>query len=233
MDGSQPNKAFQFQQDEGLVIRVARTLDDLQKVMMVRALVYMVEQNCPYDEEYDGNDFAGATHVLAELDGEPVGTLRIRWFAGFAKLERVSIVSKQRSGHIARRMIKFGYEIMRRKGYSRVIGQIQEQLKAYWKRFGLHHREHRAPFVFSDRAYLEVEGQLEPHPKALTPDTDALILDRPEGEWDRPGPLDLSVKRGSINKDVQAASGRKKGRLKSPSGEDKAHHVQHTGVVVR
>ena len=63
MDGSQPNKAFQFQQDEGLVIRVARTLDDLQKVMMVRALVYMVEQNCPYDEEYDGNDFAGATHV--------------------------------------------------------------------------------------------------------------------------------------------------------------------------
>ncbi|WP_019961997.1 GNAT family N-acetyltransferase [Woodsholea maritima] len=233
MDGSQPSDFFKIpEEDDGVVIRVARTLDDLQKVMMIRALVYMAEQDCPYEEEYDGNDFCGATHLIAELYGEPVGTLRIRWFAGFAKLERVTMLPRERSGRITRKMIKYGYEVIRRKGYQRVLGHIQEHLKAYWKRFGLHHREHRAPFVFSDRAYLEVEGRFDLHPKALTMDTDALILDRPEGEWDKPGPLDRSVNRGSIERSVQAASGRKSGH-KTRQGEDKQSDVQHSDLVVR
>ena len=42
-----------------------------------------------------------------------------------------------------------------------------------------------------------MEGRPAPHPQALHIDTDPLILDRPEGDWDRPGPLDKSVKRGA------------------------------------
>jgi len=59
-----------------VIVRVARTMDDMQRISVVRALVYMSEQDCPYDEEFDGNDLAGATHLLAEAGGEPLGCLR-------------------------------------------------------------------------------------------------------------------------------------------------------------
>ena len=53
-----------------VIIRVARNLEDMQRIAVVRALVYMAEQDCPYDEEFDGNDLAGATHLLGEAGGE-------------------------------------------------------------------------------------------------------------------------------------------------------------------
>jgi len=192
MDGSRP-EAF----ESALRIRVVRTLDDMQKVSVVRALVYMLEQDCPYGEEFDGNDLAGATHLLAEARGEPVGCLRIRWFNDFAKIERVCVRDGHRSGRAARRLMDEAIEIIRRKGYRRLIGHVQEHLLPYWKRYGLIHRVHRGVFVFSDRSYVEVEGRYEPHPKALGMETDPMVLDRPEGEWDRPGPLDRSADRGA------------------------------------
>lgn len=180
-----------------VIIRVARTLEDMQRIAVVRALVYMAEQDCPYDEEFDGNDLAGATHLLGEASGEPLGCLRIRWFADFAKIERVCVRKGHRSGRVARQMMTEAIELIRRKGYAKFVGHVQEHLIPYWKRYGFIHREHRGVFVFSDRAYAEMEGRPAPHPKALHIDTDPLILDRPEGDWDRPGPLDKSVKRGA------------------------------------
>ena len=64
-------------------ICVAHRLDEIMQVISLRAIAYMHEQSCPYDEEIDGNDFAGATHLIARLNGEPVGCVRLRWFAGF------------------------------------------------------------------------------------------------------------------------------------------------------
>jgi hypothetical protein len=40
-----------------LSCRLAYTVEDLMKVFAVRAATYMNEQNCPYAEEFDGNDF--------------------------------------------------------------------------------------------------------------------------------------------------------------------------------
>ena len=49
---------------------VASTPDAIQKVFALRAAVFMSEQNCPYEEEYDGNDYTG-THILGLVSGEP------------------------------------------------------------------------------------------------------------------------------------------------------------------
>lgn len=192
MDGTKPDDF-----DQPVIIRVARTMDDMQRIAVVRALVYMSEQDCPYDEEFDGNDLAGATHLLGESNGEPLGCLRIRWFADFAKIERVCVRNGHRSGRVARQMMAEAIEIIKRKGYQKFVGHVQEHLIPYWKRYGFIHRAHRGVFVFSDRAYAEMEGRPERHPEALHIDTDPLILDRPEGDWDRPGPLDRSVTRGA------------------------------------
>lgn len=180
-----------------VIVRVARTMDDMQRIAVVRALVYMSEQACPYEEEFDGNDLAGATHLIAEAGDEPLGCLRLRWFAGFAKVERVCVRKGHRSGKVARKLMNEAIEIIRRKGYARFFGQVQAHLVPYWKRYGFIHRAERGEFVFSDRAYAEMEARPEPHPDPLTPDSDPLILDRPEGAWDKPGPLDRSAQRGA------------------------------------
>ena len=83
---------------EDLHIDVARTLNDLMQVVTVRSLVYMGDQVCPFDEEFDGNDFAGATHLILRKGDEPIGVVRLRWFADFAKLERLAIRREYRGG---------------------------------------------------------------------------------------------------------------------------------------
>ncbi|MEO1039420.1 MAG: GNAT family N-acetyltransferase [Pseudomonadota bacterium] len=196
MDGSRPED---FGADAApITIRVARTLDDFHKVTVVRTLVYMQEQDCPYDEEFDGNDLSGATHLIAEAGSQPIACLRIRWFNGFAKIERICVLAAYRKTKLGVDLLYEAVELIRRKGYTRLMGQIQEHLLKHWTRFAnLKKREHRPRFVFSDRVYIEVEGCYDIHPEAVTMESDPLVLDRPEGEWDRPGPLDRSVARGA------------------------------------
>ena len=183
-----------------LQITVARSLDDLLQMAVVRAVVYMGEQFCPFDEEFDGNDFNGATHFIARLNGEPVGVLRMRWFAGFAKLERFAIRSENRGGEIARALFEAAYEMAARKGYSRVLGYIQARLLPFMQRVGgVVEREGRPRLVFSDHEYIEVERRLAPCENALGIDSDPMVILRPEGAWDRPGVLDHSAARPATN----------------------------------
>jgi predicted GNAT family N-acyltransferase len=177
-------------------IRVATTLSDLMQVVAIRALVYMGEQDCPYAEEFDGNDFAGATHLIARERGEPAGVIRMRWFAGFAKAERLAVRPTRRSGHIARALIEGGSALAARKGYREILGHIEPDLLEFWRRYGhVRVRDARPEVRFSDRRYIEVIKDVVPPANALGLDTDALVLLRPEGAWDEAGVLDHSLNR--------------------------------------
>ena len=46
--------------------------------------------------------------------------------------------------------------------------------------------------TFSDFSYTEMVLDLEPSPDAITLDSDPYVIIRPEGDWDRPGVLDMS-----------------------------------------
>ncbi|HEX6860822.1 MAG TPA: GNAT family N-acetyltransferase [Caulobacteraceae bacterium] len=179
-----------------LTVSVARTLNDLMHVMAVRTLVYMGEQACPYDEEYDGNDFAGATHLILRCDGEPVGVVRLRWFADFAKLERLAIRQEYRGGAGLLMLAREAFDLAERKGYRRLMGHAAPRVIAFWRRyFKGRVREDRPAFSFSDHEYAEMEFDLTPPANAISIDSDPLMLIRPEGEWDRPGVLDHSSPR--------------------------------------
>ena len=179
-------------------VRPVRTLDDLNRAFSIRTAVYMCEQACPYDEEFDGNDL-NATHLIAEIDGEPVATLRMRWFAEFAKLERVSILPKARHKSVVQVLIAHGFEVASRKGYTHMIAQIQSRLWPMWSSvMDCELRPGRPAFSFSDFDYVEVDIHLAAHPQKLTPDTDPFHMIRPEGNWDAPGVLDHSRTRGIV-----------------------------------
>lgn len=179
-------------------IHVARDLNALMQAFAVRTLVYMGEQSCPFEEEFDGNDFTAASHLIAEIDGAIVGTLRLRWFADFVKVERVAVTRAHRGGEIVRCLFGASIELARRRGYRRALGYIQVRLAPFWAKLGFAPRLGRPTFNFSDHEYLEVEGEIEPHPAPLSIDADPFVLMRPDGLWDTPGVLDTSRARPAL-----------------------------------
>jgi predicted GNAT family N-acyltransferase len=182
-------------------ITVARTFDDLMRVAAIRNSVYIGEQECPYDEEYDGNDLS-ATHLLAYIGDEPVGCLRLRFFADFAKFERVAIRKEFRKSRAAIKLVQAGLKFCQKKGYRRVIGHAQTRLASFWTRFGFRPLEGREHFVFSDYDYVEMVAELEVDPDAVILGADPYLMIRPEGRWHVPGILESSASRAATSPSV-------------------------------
>jgi len=176
-------------------VSVAHTLNDVMQVIAIRSVVYMSEQDCPFDEEYDGNDFV-ATHLIARVGGQPTGVVRIRWFADFAKLERLAVLKDHRGGRVTSSLIETAFAIAARKGYRTMVGHAQPRLVPFWiRKYGGRVRVGRENFLFSGYEYTEMEIDLKPPEDALNIDSDPMVLVRPEGDWDRPGVLERSAER--------------------------------------
>lgn len=176
-----------------ITIAVARAFDEMVQTFVLRGIVFIDEQACPYAEEFDGNDLA-ATHLLAKVDDEPAATIRVRWFADFAKLERAAVRREFRRLGLCRRLTDFAAAMAERKGYSRLYGTAQVGVLSHWRRMGFE-PINKPSFSFSDHDYVPILRRLVPGPDALGELTPDLVLNRPEGDWDRPGVLDRSTLR--------------------------------------
>jgi predicted GNAT family N-acyltransferase len=182
--------------EQEITVAVARSFDDLMRVVSMRTSVYISEQSCPYEEEFDGNDMS-ATHMLGYVGGELAGCLRIRFFADFAKLERVAVKREFRHTRLSFQMARAAIELSRVKGYRRIYGHAQKRLVNFWSRFGFKPLAGRQELVFSDYDYVEMVAEFQPHPDAITIDTDPYVLIRPEGRWHKPGILERSAARAA------------------------------------
>jgi predicted GNAT family N-acyltransferase len=173
-------------------ITVARTFEDMMRVASIRNVVYMGEQECPYYEEYDGNDLS-ATHLLAYIGDEPIGCLRLRFFADFAKLERLAIRKEFRKSRAAFQLVRAAFKFCQKKGYGRIYAHSQTRLVDFWKRFGFQVLEGGKGFVFSGYDYVEVVADIERDANALAIGDDPYLIIRPEGRWHLPGVLEQSA----------------------------------------
>jgi predicted GNAT family N-acyltransferase len=177
---------------------VASTPDAIARVFALRSAVFMSEQECPYEEEFDGNDFC-ATHILGPVNGEPAGVLRLRFFADFSKVERLSVLPRDRRTLIAKKIVEEGIEICRRKGYVTLYGHAQKRLTGFWEKFGFRPMGKNFPLVYSDHEYVEMRAELAPRTDAINIMSDPYLIVRPEGKWDEPGALDNSAVRPPTN----------------------------------
>ncbi|WNG40133.1 GNAT family N-acetyltransferase [Archangium violaceum] len=171
----------------GLEIRVVRSEQDLIKAFLVRGIVYMHEQNCPYDEEFDLNDFT-STQILGLVDGEPALTGRIRYFAGFAKLERLAIREAYRGRGYGHALLQFMLRLCEEKGYREFYLHAQKRLESFYEQYGFHRLGDN--FHFSEHDYVEMYARFPVAPAGLTVAHGPMVLNRPEGAWARPGPLE-------------------------------------------
>jgi predicted GNAT family N-acyltransferase len=175
-------------------IRIARDPNDLMLVTAIRAAVYLAEQDCPIDEEFDGNDLVAA-HFIGFIGNEPAACLRVRFFGEFAKIERLAVRHQFRRSRISFKLVQASFEYIKRKGFKKVYGHAQDRLVNFWSHFGAKPLGHNRKITFSDFSYTEMVLDLEPSPDAITLDSDPYVIIRPEGDWDRPGVLDISAGR--------------------------------------
>jgi predicted GNAT family N-acyltransferase len=197
------------EEDDDISIAVVRSIEDFMRVVAIRGATFVAEQDCPYEEEFDGNDFS-AGHLLSYVGNEPAGCLRIRYFADFAKLERLAVRHEFRNRKLGTRLMQAGVELCRMKGYRRIYGRAQKDLLNYYVNMGWKPLEGSSEFFFSDHAYVEIVYDTEPHPKAVRLGADPYVLMRPEGRWDRPGILDRSAHRSAGKTATQKTATHKK-----------------------
>lgn len=174
--------------------KVVHSFDELARAMAIRSAVYIGEQSCPYDEEFDGNDYSG-THILAYCGREPAGSLRIRYFAEFAKFERVAVRAEFRKRGVGSKLVAAATELCRIKGYRQLYAHARKELTPFWTRMGFRIPGDAATFRFSDFEYVEIAKEMPSLTQVLSRATDPYILIRPEGQWDRPGILEQSASR--------------------------------------
>lgn len=89
-----------------LVCRRAVSRDDLAACLDIRDRVFIREQNVDPDLERDGLD-AQCLHFIAEIDGRPVATARVRLMPGVFKVQRVAVVREARGSGVGDAIMRF------------------------------------------------------------------------------------------------------------------------------
>lgn len=171
----------------GVSIEPARSVAELHAAFAVRNTVYVQGQNCPVEEEFDGNDFCGS-HLVARVHGEIAGTARLRWFAGTMKIERLAVLETHRGQGVGRALVKRALEIGAGKGYSLAIADAQGQRISFWQELGFEHADTER-FSFSDHEFLRMALRF-PASACVLDDANPMRGNRPEGAWDTPGVLE-------------------------------------------
>lgn len=88
------------------LIKVQKVSDpsSLEHVFAIRRTVFVGEQNCPPELEWDRED--ESTHFLATVDGIPAGACRWRKTENGYKLERFAVLREYRGQGLAQEMVR-------------------------------------------------------------------------------------------------------------------------------
>ena len=110
-----------------------------QMARAIRQRVFVEEQACPPEEEWDEHDET-SHHVLGLVEGEPAATARWRPVAyeggPAAKLERFAVLPAFRGRGHGRRLVQRVMADVRRAGFSTQLLHAQAHLEAFYASLG-------------------------------------------------------------------------------------------------
>ena len=167
---------------------VVTTYEQLLHAYAIRSICFMEEHGVKAQQTFDGNDYQ-ATHMIVYVGDEPIGTLRIRWFKDFAKIERVAFRKAYRDIHILKAFACFLFDHIARKGYGKMISHAQPKYARMWRIIlGFKKAEGKKPLYFEghEEPYIELIKELTPPENAISISTDPAVMFRTEGFWDTP-----------------------------------------------
>lgn len=115
-------------------VEIALT-DDIATCQRLRRMVFIEEQGVSEADEVDGLDDA-ALHLLARLDGEPVGSARLLEKAETLKIGRVCVIVPQRGTGLGAALIRKAMDVGRENGFKRALLGSQTHAIPFYERLG-------------------------------------------------------------------------------------------------
>jgi predicted GNAT family N-acyltransferase len=106
---------------------------DLERAFAIRRQVFCLEQNVPEDIEMDEFD-EDATHILAYINDNPVGTARWRFTEDGAKMERFAVLNEYRGKGVGEALVN--YTLGKLKDYDCIYLNAQESVIKFYEKFG-------------------------------------------------------------------------------------------------
>jgi len=114
-----------------------RTPAELEQAFAIRRAVFVQEQGVTEALEFDARD-AQAHHLLALRDGEPVGTLRMRWLdhGRTTKIERVAVLPAARGSNIGRVLLEAALALAGSAGADAASIHSQTTVQGFYGKLG-------------------------------------------------------------------------------------------------
>jgi predicted GNAT family N-acyltransferase len=108
---------------------------DISDALEIRREVFIEEQNVPEAREVDGLD-EEANHYIYYEAGKAVGTARVRYIEGAAKIERVATLKSYRGKELGRALMNFILADLKRLGVRKVVLESQTYIEGFYKSLG-------------------------------------------------------------------------------------------------
>ena len=118
-----------------LILTVPISSDLGGLALRLRREVFVVEQHVPPEVELDELDLA-CTHLVALVDGDVVGTLRIIFLPEHVKIGRVAVARSARGKGIATAMMHFAMDLARARGETKFYLTAQTDKLALYEKLG-------------------------------------------------------------------------------------------------
>jgi ElaA protein len=119
-----------------VLVHTVRNEAEQERCFAIRKTVFVDEQGVALDVELDAHD-ASATHLLAEIDGRPVGTMRWRMAApGRAKIERVAVLREARGNGVGAELIRVTMDQIKARGAEEAVLHAQSSATAFYQKLG-------------------------------------------------------------------------------------------------
>lgn len=150
--------------DDEIDLKAVEWPDDWPAAREIRRRVFVVEQDCPLDEEFDGLD-PRCRHVLAGMDGKAVGTARWRPVVDegrvAAKLERFAVLPRARGKGVGEALVAWLLDDARTAGFHRFVVHAQTRLAEFYGAFGF--RSEGEPFPEAGISHVKMRYE-DPDP---------------------------------------------------------------------
>lgn len=121
---------------DSLEIQTVRYQDSMVAINQIRTKVFQEEQGVSAELEFDGLD-PNATHLLAYLNGQAVGTARIREIdQDIVKIERLAVLPDYRKQGVGKQLMRSALSTIAQRGKSLVIVHAQAYISQLYQKLG-------------------------------------------------------------------------------------------------
>jgi predicted GNAT family N-acyltransferase len=139
--------------------KIVTNQEELLKAYLVRGIVFIEEQNCPYEIEFDEYDYDSSIHILGQYNQEPIAAGRIRLIDKYAKLERLAVRKNFRGKGFGLDLLKYMMDVSIKKGVSSIKIHAQVRLRDFYKKVGF--QEFGDEFIEANIRHIAMEYKVK------------------------------------------------------------------------